>query len=324
MYSLIQLNPDNYTRHYIHGDGRSWAETNCYVDVLIELIHSLGFDPVAALAFTVSIDFEVDQWTFFKYEHVDLQEMYGMNVQELNPWVSLEQHIDQQVGAGRPVLVEVDSYFLPDTVGTAYKTEHVKSTIAVTEFDLNAQHMGYFHGQGYYHLGAQDYRDLFQVDGLVHERMLPPYIELVKLQESAADHSAKILLRQSLHSLRRQLQNLPKHNPFAQFKARFKRDLEWLREEPIETFHGYSFATLRQYGACFELQQTYLEWLQERGESGLAESIDAFRSISNTSKVFQFKLARAIARDKDLDFTTIDQMAELWHKGTESLVARYL
>ena len=44
MRSIIDLNPSGYSRHFIHGDGRRWAETNCYMDVLIELIHSLGFD----------------------------------------------------------------------------------------------------------------------------------------------------------------------------------------------------------------------------------------------------------------------------------------
>ena len=127
MKAIIELDPSTYVRHAIHGEGRCWAETNCYVDVLIELIHALGFEPAAALAFTVSVDFEVDQWTFFKYPHRDLLEMYGMQVEELNPWVSLATHIEEQVNAGRPVLVEVDSYFLPDTKGTAYQSKHVKS-----------------------------------------------------------------------------------------------------------------------------------------------------------------------------------------------------
>ena len=115
MNAIVKLDPANYERSSLHARDRIWAETNCYADVLIELIHSLGFDPRAALAFSLAIDFEVDQWTFFKFPHEDLYAMYGMDIIELNPWVSLVQHIDEQVTAGRPVLVEVDSFFLPDT-----------------------------------------------------------------------------------------------------------------------------------------------------------------------------------------------------------------
>jgi len=321
--SLPVLDPADYERHFIHGDGRGWAETNCYVDVLIELIHSLGHDPVAALPFTLTVDFEVDQWTFFKYPHIDLLNLYGMDVQELNPWVSLAQHVEEQVNAGRPVLVEVDSYFLPDTAGTAYQQEHVKSTVAIIDIDVANTRMGYFHGQGFYEVGGDDFKALFQLDGLVHERMLPPYIELVKLRQAANEQTAKQILQLSLQALHRQLQLIPADNPFSAFKERFSTDLEWLREEPIETFHGYSFATLRQYGACFELAETYLKWLSEQGESGLQDAIEAYRSISDTAKIFQFKLARSLARRKELDLSPIDQMAECWQRASSIVLTKY-
>ena len=324
MNPIMQLDPASYERHAIHGDGRCWAETNCYVDVLIELIHALGHDPAAALAFTVCIDFEVDQWTFFKYPHHDLLDMYGMDIQELNPWISLSQHVEEQVNAGRPVLVEVDSFFLPDTVGTAYKTSHVKSTVAVNEIDIKTAHMGYFHGQGYYHIDGEDMNNLFQINGLAHDRMLPPYIELVKLRIQSEDRADRDLLQLSLASLHRQLPLLPSSNPFDLFKSRFETDLEWLRQEPIETFHIYSFATLRQYGACFELAETYLSWLQDKGIGGLDDSIAAYREISATAKVFQFKLARALARDKQLDLSPIDQMGQSWQNSVDNLRRQFL
>ena len=150
MSEILPLNPTNYTRHCIHQGDRNWAETNCYVDVLVELIHSLGFEPLAALPFTLTIDYEVDQWGFFKFPHKDLFELYGLEIQEFNPWRNLPELIEQQVLAGRPVLVEMDSYYLPDTQGMAYKLAHVKSTIAVNKLDRAQEVMGYFHNQGYY------------------------------------------------------------------------------------------------------------------------------------------------------------------------------
>lgn len=320
---IRELDPATYDRHLIHTGDRTWAETNCYVDVVIELLHGLGFEPIAALPFTLRIDFEGDQWTFFKFPHADLLELYGLDIQELNPWRSLVHHVDEQVGLGRPVLVELDSYFLPDTQGSAYKLEHVKSTVAVNEIDVGARHMGYFHGQGYYHLDGQDFADIFQLDGLVHDRMLPPYIEYVKFVDRPIPSEGRELVEASLGCLREQLDLLPERNPFVSFKRRFAQDLDWLMEEPIETFHQYSFATLRQYGACYELVETYLKWLAAGGESGLEAATESFRSISTTAKTYQFQLARAIARGRDLPLDPIDEMAAMWTAGMEPLVDRY-
>jgi hypothetical protein len=320
---IRELDPATYVRHAIHGEGRAWAETNCYVDVLVELLHGLGFEPMAALPFTLRIDFEGDQWTFFKFPHADLLDLFGLDINELNPWLALVGHVEEQVRLGRPVLVELDSYFLPDTRGTAYKLEHVKSTVAVNEIDVDARHMGYFHGQGYYHLAGDDFADIFQLDGLVHERMLPPYIEYVKILDRPIPAAGRELVEASLRCLRGHLSLLPTANPFDVFRERFGTDLEWLMEEPIETFHRYSFATLRQYGACFELVETYLRWLGEGGEEGLEGATQAFHDISATSKAFQFQLARAMARRRELSLDPLGRMAQLWQAGMDSVVDRY-
>ena len=317
-----QLDPATHERHLIHGEGRIWAETNCYVDVLVELLHGLGFEPIAALPFTLRIDFEGDQWTFFKFPHADLLTLFGLDIQELNPWRSLVDHIDQQVALGRPVLVELDSFYLPDTQGTAYRREHVKSTVAVNEIDIERQQMGYFHGQGYYHLSGCDFADIFQIDGLVHERMLPPYIEHVKFAQDPISPGAS-LVHASLACFREHLRLLPTENPFHKFREQLATDLDWLVSGPIETFHRYSFATLRQYGACFELAETYLLWLSAHGEPHLEEPTTAVREISQRSKAFQFQLARAVARGRQLTLDPIDRMADLWYEALGLLIERY-
>ena len=320
---IRHLDPSTYTRHAIHDEGRRWAETNCYVDVLVELLHGLGFEPIAALPFTLRIDFEGDQWTFFKFPHSDLLDLFGLDIQEMNPWRRLAHHVDEQVGLGRPVLVELDSFFLPDTHGTAYRSAHVKSTVAVNEIDIEARHMGYFHGQGYYHLDGEDFEHIFQLEGLVHDRMLPPYIEYVKPLDTRVPGPGRELVEASLACLKRQLAILPAVSPFQRFRDRFEQDLLWLMDEPIETFHDYSFATLRQYGACFELVETYLKWLSDGGEVGLEESIRAFGSISDAAKTLQFQLARAMARRRELPLDPIDSMGELWTRGMAPLAERY-
>jgi hypothetical protein len=242
----------------------------------------------------------------------------------MNPWRSLAAHVEEQVEQGRPVLVEVDAYYLPDTAGTAYGLEHVKSTVAVNEIDVEAHRLGYFHGQGYHALEGDDFVALFQIEGLVHERMLPPYIEFVRILDGAAARAGNgTLTEASVACLRRHLTLLPRRNPFDKFKERFQHDLDWLMEEPIETFHRYSFATLRQYGACYELVETYLRWLSGRGEGGLEGSIEAFNRIAGTAKAFQFQLARAMARRRALPLEPLDAMGALWEQGMQPLVERY-
>jgi hypothetical protein len=320
---ITELDPATYRRHPIHAEERAWPETNCYTDVIIELVHGMGHEPIAALPFTLAIDFECDQWTFFKFPDSDLFDLYGFDIQELAVWRPLVDHVTDQVAAGRPVLVELDSYFLPDTFGSAYKLAHVKSTVSVNEIDVEQRHMGYFHNQGYFHMGGDDFDDVFQVKGLVHERMLPPYFEYVKMRPDFVPPKGAALVEASLALLRRHFAHVPRHNPFHLFKERFQTDLEWLMKSEIAAFHTYSFATLRQYGACFELAETYLRWLGQQGVDGVNPSADALRSIAQTGKAFQFQLARAMARKKPLDLSPVDAMGADWERAMEPLRRRH-
>lgn len=312
---VAPLEAATYRRHAIHGPDRIWAETNCYADLVIELVHGLGFDPCAMLAFTLAIDFEGDQWTFFKPAHADLYDLYGFDVQELAIWRPLVEHVAEQVAAGRPVLVELDSFYLPDTSGTAYRIARTKSTVGVNDIDIAQRRMGYFHNAGYYEVQGDDFRDLFMLDGPAHERMLAPYVEYVKWRAGFEAPRGAALVEASLPLLRRHLGRVPRANPFTRFRERFAADLDWLLSGDIGRFHAYSFATLRQYGACFELAETYVRWLAAGGRPGLEESAQAFHRIAETAKSLQFQFARSLARKKPLDLTPIDAMAADWETG---------
>ncbi len=84
--ALRHIDSSTYTPHELHGATRAWGESNCYIDVWIEVLHALGCDPYACLPFVFAIDWEGDQWTFFKPPHEDLVALYGVDVQELNVW----------------------------------------------------------------------------------------------------------------------------------------------------------------------------------------------------------------------------------------------
>jgi hypothetical protein len=320
---IAALDPATYRRHAIHGEDRIWAETNCYTDLVVELAHGLGFEPAAALAFTLAIDFEGDQWTFFKPPAADLHELYGFDLQELAIWRPLVEHVAEQVEAGRPVLVELDSWFLPDTAGTAYRLAHTKTTVGVNEIDLAQYRLGYFHNAGYYALEGDDFREVFQLDGAPHDRVLPPYVEYVKWRAGFVAPKGDELAQASRALLARHLARAPRENPFPRFKARLERDLAWLMGSDITRFHAYSFANLRQYGACFELGETYLRWLAAHGTAGLEAPAAALRSIAETAKRLQFQLARAMTRGKPLDLAPLDDMAAQWDVALGELRERH-
>lgn len=322
MKRILELNPENYQKHLIHTQERDWAETNCYVDVWIELLNALGHEPIAAMPFSLGIDFEGDQWTFFKFQLSDIYQLYGIEVQELAVWKPLIQHIEEQINMGRPVLVELDSMYLPDTAGTAYKMAHVKTTVAINEIDIEKKQLGYFHAQGYYRLEADDFDNVFRLN-LNDPSILEPYVEIAKLRNTQSTETESIV-KDSLVILKKQLQMLPSENPFISFKTQLEKDLEWLKQQDLEMFHQYSFATLRQFGACFELASNYMEWLMKNGEENLLHASSCFKQISETAKIYQFQLARVISRGKSLDLSTVDNMAELWSEAMQSLKQKYI
>ncbi|NVJ51855.1 MAG: DUF1839 family protein [Gammaproteobacteria bacterium] len=317
MQAILDITPQQYQRHKIHTQDRDWAETNCYVDVWIELLHALDLDPMAAMSFSLTQDFEGDQWTFFKFQLNELYDLYGLEVQELVIWKSLIENIQEQVALGRPVLVELDSMYLPDTAGTAYHQEHVKSTVAVNYIDAENQKMGYFHAQGYYELSGDDFVEVFALPGAKTKMTLAPYVEVVKTRQQVK-RSKQDLQQLAMKSVMRQLQQLPTENPFIKFRHQFEKDFAWLLEQPIAKFHEYAFVTFRQFGACFELAANFLEWL-DADDASLKSVVERYKSISQTTKVYQFQLARALNRKKMVDLSAIDEMAKAWQYARDEL-----
>ncbi|MGX5172743.1 DUF1839 family protein [Aliikangiella sp. IMCC44653] len=318
MFSLLDVSPQNYQNHSIHTQERDWAETNCYVDVWIEQLHALGLEPIAAMPFTLSADFEGDQWTFFKFQLNDLYDLYGIEVQELVIWKELISHIEEQLNLGRAFLVELDSMYLPDTAGTAYQREHVKTTVSINKIDAKNHYLEYFHAQGYYSLEGEDFRKIFHLDKQDSSSILAPYVEIAKLKKLRR-YSTEELASRSHELLKKQLTHLPEINPFIAFRERFETDFAWLLTQNIETFHQYCFVTFRQFGACFELAANYLNWLTLHKVENLSQAAQQFKQISEITKVYQFQLARSVSRGKPLDLGVIDKLAQHWENATLAL-----
>ena len=199
--SLLGLDPAAYRSHPMHAPERTYTETNCYTDILIELLHAHGEQPLAAMGCTVRMDFEGDQWTFFKPFVEDLELLFGMDVHEMQPYRPLPEQAAEQIAEGRTLIVELDSWYLPDTAATSYRSEHVKTSVVVEGIDPAGERLRYFHATGLYELTGEDYRGVFRLGRDFSEDVLPPYTELVRfdagprLRGEELRQAARALLR---------------------------------------------------------------------------------------------------------------------------------
>ena len=131
--------------------------------------------------FTVAVDFEGDQWTFFKPSLEELRELYGIDVQELTVWRPLIEHAVEHLRAGKLISCETNAFWLPDTAGTDYRTKHSKTTILLANLDVEARQLGYFHNAGYFELSDEDFTQLFRLEAGPDPAFLPLFAELVHL-----------------------------------------------------------------------------------------------------------------------------------------------
>jgi hypothetical protein len=310
--SLLGLDPQTYAPHALHGPERAYPETNCYADILIELLHARGQEPLAAMGFTVRVDFEGDQWTFFKPPPADLERLFGVDIHEMQPYRPLPVQIGEQIDAGRTLIVELDSWYLPDTRGTSYRAEHVKTSAAIEAIDPAAERLRYFHNAGYYELGGEDYRGVLRVGAEPGGEILPPYTELVRFDAGPA-LAGDDLRAAALALLGEHLRRRPAANPFARFGERLAQDLPGLVGGDEADYHAYAFATVRMVGAAFEICASHVDWLL--GGEG-ADAASAMREIVDGSKLLSFKLARRRAFDPAAN---VDALAGAWTRAMERL-----
>jgi Domain of unknown function (DUF1839) len=348
-FPLLSLSLDEYQRHGFHATDRVWAETNCYVDLWIEVLHSLGCKPVAGLGFAAGIDFEGDQWTFFKYPLEDLRALYGIDVAEYMIWRNMEEHLAEQARLGRFLIIEIDSWFLPDTAGVSYQKAHAKTSIVINELDPVNKVLRYFHGPGYFEASGSDYDGLLRVGNPTRWSgdVLPPYVEAIRLDRCVrrTDDELRAIARpilaahlerrtdtiatasqngQSKHgngtlgngTLSIGGQSNDKHsNAMHAFLSRFDVDISGMVSGDLAHFHAYAFATLRQLGAAAELGSDHLRWL-----GGLDHAANGFATIASAAKAMQFKLARlAAGRTTDLSATK-DELLNGWNASISWLL----
>jgi hypothetical protein len=310
------LDPANYQRHAFHGPDRVWPESNCYSDLWIEILPALGLAPEAIFGFTVTQDFEGDHFTFFKPPLEDIETLFGIIVQETAIYDDVAGHVVTQLERGRLSLVEVDSYFLPDTRGLSYHISHGKTSVAFNRLDWAGRRVEYFHGPGYHVLEGDDFDGVFKGYGDQTTPFLP-YTEIVKFPKIIASPSraavGDILMR---HLARR-----PAQNPIRLFQAGVAAQAEAVAARDPGFFHLFAFNTLRQFGANFELLAGHIAWLEGHED---APGVAAARRIAETGKSAQFQLARACARKKfDALPAALDPAVDAYDAVMAALDARW-
>ncbi len=319
VFALRSIDPARYEAHALHRSERAWSESNCYIDVWIEVLSALGCEPLACLPFVVGLDWEGDQFTFFKPPLEDLFELYGVDVQELTIYKTILENAEEQLRGGKMVLSEIDSFYLPDTAGTDYRSQHTKTTIGIQEIDREACTLGYFHNAGYHVLRDADFVGLFRLDVPPDKTFMPFFAELVRTKR-VVRHERHALIARSKELLQKHLARRPEENPIERFARAFKRDVERLKrdgENRLAAYHTYAFATIRQLGAAFELAALHLRW---RDEKKFEPSVTSFEAISTGSKQLILKTARAVGANKVVDFDPmLHELASHWARGMSEL-----
>lgn len=311
LVALTGEDPATYRPHAIHTGERNYIETNCFTDIISELLHAHGDEPLASFGSFVRMDFENDQWTFFKPRPEDMELLYGLDIHEIQPYRSIPLQVEEQLRLGRTMTIELDGWYLPDTAATSYHNAHVKTGVIAEAIDVAGQRFRYFHNASLYELSRDDYRGAFRTGEGWSDDVLPPYTELIRfdarpaIREPELHAAARSLLREHLDLI-------PSGNPFDRFADRLTADLPGLLAGDATMYHAFTFATFRMAGAGFELLGSHVDWLL--GDDGVLAAA-AMARIVEGCKVLGFKLARRRA------FDPTEAMAALRDAWRESMTA---
>ena len=323
--ALSALDATDYTRSGLHAETSVWLEKNCYVDVWIELIHALGLEPLAMMPFTLAADFLGDQWTFFKPQHDDLYELYGIDVQELTVWRPLIEHVHEHLAAGRLISTEADAFWLPDTAGTDYRAKHTKSTIVVNDIDTENRRLGYFHNAGYHQLEGEDFERTLRIAEPFDPALLPLFAEVVSVERRIAQPLPE-LRAMSRALIAKYLSRRPITNPIERFRRRFELELPVIQEAGLDHYHAWAFAATRQLGAAFELAALNLRWISSNAPTpALATAAQSFDEIATANKAFILKGARLAMNKRTFsDGALFDSTSMAWDRAMAALDSEFI
>jgi hypothetical protein len=296
--------------HGLHSAYRPWPETNCYLDLWIELLHAMGRDPQPLLGVAVALGWEADHFTFLKPSAADLFAAAGVTMHELALWDATEAHVAAQLDRGAVPLLEVDAFFLPDTGGSAYQQRHTKTTIAIVAMDSANAWLEYFHNAGMYRLEGEDYAGVLGCGRQRH--VLFPYAELVRVTGEAPSFEAMQRLARRL--LVQYAASRGPGNPIARFATALPGLLVRAGGDPAR-IHAMCFNTTRQLGSSFGLLADHLEWLEQDGADAAW--------LAERAKTLQFLISRSARRGRadPAIAASLQEMSVVWERCMADIAA---
>jgi len=317
-HPLFNLTPESFKPHTLHHSDKNFRETNCYADLMIEIVNCVGLNPIPCLAYTLGGDFEGDQWTFGKPSHDDLFNLYGIQIEELSLYRALVDQMTTQVNLGKIPIIEADAYYLPDTQGIDYRQHHVKTTIGITHIDVDAKKMIYFHNAVLAELEGEDFDKILQPEASLHKAYLPPYCELLKVNhlKKLNDEDLRII---SLLNAAKHFRKRSTNNPILAFQSALSAHQAQIIQGGQAAYHAYTFVAPRQLGASHELGSTFLRWLSQDHQH-LLIAAEAFQAIAERSKSLVLKLARVANSGKPANLEGIfSEIAIQWEIADQAL-----
>lgn len=311
------LSPGGFVAHPLHREDSTWSNTNCYLDVWIELLHGLGVAPEPLFAAAVAADAQIEQFEFLKLDHRDLEEVYGIRVGEYDLWTGLLAQAQTQMTAGNLLILEADAYWLPDTRGVSYGIEHTKTSIVVLAADPARRHLVYLHNEGLHELDGEDFERVLGEDR--REGIVPaPYVELVRLERFAPLDSAAAR-EQTRRLLRVHAARAPQENPAEALMGILRSRFAWLGRAGMEGYHALCFETTRQLGVVAMLAAAACRHAEDPPLETAASHWDR---VSEEAKSLQFQLARvARGRTSKALEATMGSIAEHWAAAAAALTA---
>ena len=232
----VRPRPGDVPAARLHAGERAYPETNCYADVSSSCCTPAATSRSRPWARTVRLDFEGDQWTFFKPRPEDLERSSASTSTRCSRTGRCRTQIAEQLGDGRTMTVELDAWFLPDTAATSYRTEHVKTTVIAEAIDLAGERLRYFHNAGALRARRRRLPRRLPARRRRSDDVLPPYTELVRFD--AGPRLAATALRDGgAPAAREPPRASPRANPFERFGDPLADDLPgcWRATTPATT-----------------------------------------------------------------------------------------
>ena len=222
--------------------------------MIIELLHACGYEPIAAFGHLVRMDFEGDQWTFFKPPPEDLESLFG-DRHPRDAALPAAARADRR--AARSAVARSSSSSTPGTCPTRRPRATAQSTSRPRSPPMRstptARRCGTSTAPA---CSSSAARTTAACSGSAEfsDDVLPPYTELVRFDAGPRLRGRRAARAPPSTLLRRHLDQAPARQPVRAVRAAARTGAAGAaRAAGSSDYHAYAFATVRMAGSAFEI-----------------------------------------------------------------------